>query len=121
MPTGSNTGEGRNLRPRERHPQIQTSIAPSDAPVRCHLLPALHLGREATLGTTGVGTYKEAHAVSLKRLSDLITESCQENSLAAKIRRNLALPAPRPKEEARPVAKPGHLMLDAAIERYCRM
>jgi hypothetical protein len=49
-----------------------------------------------------VSTYKEAHAASLKRLSDLITESCQESSLAAKISRNLNITAPRPRMACSP-------------------
>lgn len=63
-----------------------------------------------------VSTYKEAQAVSLKRLSELITESCQEESLGAKISRNLALPTPRSKPQ--PIAQINGLMLDAAIDKY---
>ena len=63
-----------------------------------------------------VSTYKEAQAVSLKRLSDLITESRREDSLGAKISRNLALPAPRPKPQ--PIIQNDGLMLDAAMDKY---
>jgi hypothetical protein len=52
------------------------------------------LGGKRRWEQLSVSTYKEAHDASLKRLSDLITESCQENSLAAKISRNLNITAP---------------------------
>lgn len=77
------------------------------------------LGGKRRREQLAVGTYKEAHAVSLKRLSELITESCQEESLSTKISKSLALPAPRPKPEPKPAAgMPGELMLDAAIDKY---
>jgi hypothetical protein len=71
------------------------------------------LGGKRRWEQLSVSTYKEAEAVSLKRLSELITESCQEESLGAKISRNLALPTPRPKPQ--PVVQNDGLMLDAAI------
>ena len=74
------------------------------------------LGGKRRWEQLSVSTYKEAQAASLKRLSDLITESCKDNSLAAKIGKNLNVPAPRPKPEPKPVAD--GLMLDAAIDRY---
>jgi len=76
------------------------------------------LGGKRRWEQLSVSTYKEAQAASLKRLSDLITEKCEETSIGAKISRNLALPAPRPKPEPKPVAQPGELMLDAAIDKY---
>ena len=52
------------------------------------------LGGKRRWEQLAVSTYKEAQAVSLKRLGDLITEECEEHSLGAKISRNLVLPAP---------------------------
>jgi hypothetical protein len=75
------------------------------------------LGGKRRWEQLSVSTYKEAHAASLKRLSELITDSCQENSLAAKISRNLNIPAPRPKPEPKPDVT-GEFMLDAAIDKY---
>lgn len=76
------------------------------------------LGGKRRWEQLAVSTYKEAQAASLKRLSDLITESCQANSLGEKISKNLALPAPRPRPEPKPIAKTGELMLDAAMDKY---
>src|SRR5579864_3772520 len=76
------------------------------------------LGGKRRWEQLAVGTYKEAHAVSLKKLSELITASCKEESLGAKISKNLALPKPHPKPEPKPVAKQGELYLDAAIDKY---
>src|SRR5580692_45467 len=63
-----------------------------------------------------VKTYKQAQAASLKKLTELITESCnQKPDVGTVISRNLDLPAPRP---AKPVQPTGQLMLDAAIDKY---
>jgi hypothetical protein len=101
------TDESRHLRPRKRHSQIQTRIAPSDVSSQRHLLPALHPLGQAQMGATIYQhlTYKEAQAESLRRLGDLITEKCEDTSIGAKISKNLALPP-------KPLAKPGELMLD---------
>jgi hypothetical protein len=63
-----------------------------------------------------VKSYKEAQAASLKKLTELITDSCkQKPDVGTVISRNLDLPAPRP---AKPVQSTGQLMLDAAIDKY---
>ena len=63
-----------------------------------------------------VKSYKEAQAASLKKLTELITESCkQKPDVGTVISLNLDLPAPRP---AKPVQPTGQLMLDAAIDKY---
>ena len=63
-----------------------------------------------------VKSYKEAQAASLKKLTELITDSCkQKPDVGTVISRNLDLPAPRP---AKPVQPTGQLMLDTAIDKY---
>ena len=63
-----------------------------------------------------VKSYKEAQASSLKKLTELITDSCkQKPDVGTVISRNLDLPAPRP---AKPVQPTGQLMLDTAINKY---
>ena len=65
-----------------------------------------------------VKSYKEAQKESLKKLTELITESCKRKpDVGTVISRNLNLPAPRPKP-AKPVQPTGELMLDAAIDKY---
>jgi integrase/recombinase XerD len=65
-----------------------------------------------------VKSYKEAQAASLKKLTELITESCkQKPDVGTVISRNLNLPAPSPKP-AKPIQTSGQLMLDAAIDKY---
>jgi integrase/recombinase XerD len=76
------------------------------------------LGGKRRWEQLSVSTYKEAQAAALKRLSDLITEKCEETSAGAKISENLALPASRPKLEPKPAARTGELMLDAAMDKY---
>jgi hypothetical protein len=58
------------------------------------------LGGKRRWEQLSVSKYKEAQAAALKRLSDLITEKCEETSIGAKISKNLALPTPRPKARA---------------------
>ena len=63
-----------------------------------------------------VKSYKEAQAASLKKLTELITDSCkQKPDVGTVISRNLDCPAPRP---AKPVQPTGQLMLDTAIDKY---
>jgi len=63
-----------------------------------------------------VKSYKEAQAASLKKLTELITDSCkQKPDVGTVISRNLDLPASRP---AKPVQPTGQLMLDRAIDKY---
>jgi integrase/recombinase XerD len=65
-----------------------------------------------------VKSYKEAQAASLKKLTELITESCkQKPDVGTKISRTLDVHAPRPKP-TKPVQPSGELMLDAAIDKY---
>jgi len=65
-----------------------------------------------------VKSYKEAQAASLKKLTELITESCkQKPDIGTVISRNLNLPAPQPRP-VKPIQPSGELMLDAAIDNY---
>jgi integrase/recombinase XerD len=65
-----------------------------------------------------VKSYKEAQAASLKKLTELITESCkQKPDVGTVISRNLNLPAPHPRP-LKPIQSTGELMLDAAIDKY---
>ena len=65
-----------------------------------------------------VKSYKEAQAASLKKLTELITESCkQKPDIGTVISRNLNLPAPQPRP-LKPIQPSGELMLDAAIDKY---
>ena len=65
------------------------------------------LGGKRRWEQLSVSTYKEAQAASLKRLSDLITESCQETSLGGKINRNLNSPRRDPSLSRSPLSSRG--------------
>lgn len=66
-----------------------------------------------------VSSYKEAHAISLKRLSELITESCKEQpTWSDKLRESFKLPTPRPKPEPKPALSADDFMLDKAMDKY---
>ena len=62
-------------------------------------------------------SYKEAQATSLKKLTELITDSCkQKPDIGTVISRNLNLPAPRPQPVKH--VQPTGLTLDVAIDKY---
>jgi hypothetical protein len=64
-------------------------------------------------------SYKEAHAAWLKKQYELITEECSDKpTLSQHIQKTFNVQPSRPKPEPKPVAKPGELMLDAAIDKY---
>jgi len=72
-----------------------------------------------------VSTYKEAHAASLQKLSELITDSCKETpTVSMQLQQNFNLPTPRPLQlprsghQLKPQSQPNELTLDAAIDRY---